>query len=232
MAAMTKPLFVFDLDGTLVDSAPDLVGALNAALALEDLAPLGVDEVRMMVGRGARVLLRRGLSSRGREVADGRFEELTSAFLTHYERHIADHSSIYPDVERVLGELEEAGHTLAVCTNKPEHLSLLLLDALGMRNRFAAICGADTFSGRKPDPVHLLGTIERAGGLRESAVLIGDSPTDREAARNAAVPCVLLDYGYSDVDVRDLDAEAVISHFADVPAAAAQALAVKVAAAK
>lgn len=220
---MTKPLFVFDLDGTLVDSAPDLVGALNAALALEDLAPVGVSEVRMMVGRGARVLIQRGLASRGREISGERFDELTAAFLAHYERHIADHSTLYPDVVRVLGELEEAGHGLAVCTNKPESLSLLLLDALGLKDRFAAICGADTFSGRKPDPVHLLGTIERAGGVRELAVLIGDSPTDREAARNAAVPCVLLDYGYSDVDVRDLGAEAVISHFADVPAAAGRA---------
>lgn len=183
-----------------------------------------------MVGRGARVLIRRGLASRGREVSEERFEELVGAFLGHYERHIADESGVYPDVARVLEELEDAGHRLAVCTNKPERLSLMLLDALGLRRRFAAICGADTFPVRKPDAKHLLGTIERAGGMRDHAVMVGDSPTDRETARNASVPCVLLDYGYSDVDVRDLDAEAVISHFADVPAAAAQAFAARLAA--
>jgi phosphoglycolate phosphatase len=208
--------FVFDLDGTLVDTAPDLVGALNVVLALEDVPPVTTGELRHMVGHGARALIQRGLQSRGRAVSKARFEDLVRAFLGHYELHIADESGLYPDVEAVLDDLARAGHRLAVCTNKPEKLSLLLLEKLGLLPRFAAVCGADTFPVRKPDPAHLTGTIERAGGDVGYAVMIGDSRTDRETARNAGIPCILLDYGYSDVPAAELDPEALISHFRDV----------------
>lgn len=222
---MSAPTFVFDLDGTLVDTAPDLVGALNVVLALEDAAPVTLPEIRQMVGNGARVMIQRGLKSRGKAVTDERFEELVAAFLGHYELHIADESAAYPEVARVLDELSAQGANLAVCTNKPEKLSILLLEALDLKSRFAAVCGADTFPVRKPDPLHLIGTIERAGGNAAQSVMIGDSRTDRETARNAKVPCVLLDYGYTDVPARDLDAEAVISNFADVPSAVRKLLA-------
>lgn len=214
---MTAPTLVFDLDGTLVDTAPDLVTGLNVAMALEGVEPISVQEVRRIVGGGVRVMLARGLEERGHRVSKDRFEELAAAFLAHYEIHIADESALYPDVERVLNELAAAGNTLAVCTNKPEKLSLLLLEALGLKSRFAAICGADTFPVRKPDALHLVGTIERAGGDVTRAVMIGDSRADRDVARNAKVPCVLLDYGYTDVPAKELGAEAVISHFKDVP---------------
>jgi phosphoglycolate phosphatase len=221
---MSVPTFVFDLDGTLVDTAPDLVGALNVVLALEDAPPVTLSEIRQMVGNGARVMIQRGLQSRERPVSDARFEELVAAFMGHYELHIADESIAYPGVERALDELAAEGAKLAVCTNKPEKLSVLLLEALGLQSRFAAVCGADTFPVRKPDPLHLIGTIERAGGNASRSVMIGDSRTDRETARNANVPCVLMDYGYTDIPARDLNAEAVISHFADVPAAARKLL--------
>lgn len=213
--------FVFDLDGTLVDTAPDLVGALNVVLALEELKPVSTDELRHLVGHGARALIQRGLNARGRAVSEARFEDLVRAFLSHYELHIADESGLYPDVENVLNDLAHAGHRLAVCTNKPEKLSLLLLEKMGLLPRFAAVCGADTFPVRKPDPAHLTGTIAQAGGDARHAVMIGDSRTDRETASNAGIPCILLDYGYSDVPARDLMPEALISHFADVPKAAA-----------
>ena len=222
---MPAPTFVFDLDGTLVDTAPDLLGALNVVLALEDAAPVALPEIRQMVGNGARVMIQRGLKARGKAVSDERFEELMAAFLGHYEIHIADESAPYPGVERALNELAADGAKLAVCTNKPEKLSLLLLEALGLRPHFAAVCGADTFPVRKPDPLHLIGTIERAGGEVSRSVMTGDSRTDRETARNAKVPCVLMDYGYTDVPARDLGAEAVISHFSDVPSAARKLLA-------
>ncbi len=225
---MMSATFVFDLDGTLVDTAPDLVGALNVALALEDLQPVTTSELRHLVGHGARALIQRGLQSRGRAVSEARFEDLVRAFLGHYELHIADESALYPDVEMVLDDLAHAGHRLAVCTNKPEKLSLLLLEKIGLLPRFAAVCGADTFSVRKPDPAHLIGTITRAGGNERHAVMIGDSRTDRETARNAGIPCILLDYGYSDVPARELDAEALISLFADVPGTAAGLLEKKV----
>lgn len=215
---MPAATFVFDLDGTLVDTAPDLVGALNVALALEDLAPLTTPELRPLVGRGARVIIERGLKTRGCTVSPERFEELAAAFFAHYELHIADESTLYPDVAQVLERLAGDGYALAVCTNKPEKLSNLLLDALGLGDRFEAVCGADTFPVKKPDPLHLIGTIERAGGDRGRAILVGDSPTDRETARNAEIPCVLMDYGYTDVPATELGAEAVLSHFRDVPA--------------
>lgn len=212
-----KATYVFDLDGTLVDSAPDLVGALNVALALENLPPVSLGEVRQMVGQGARMLIRRGLARNNWTVDDSRFEEIVAAFLGHYELHIADESTLYPNVENVLQQIENEGHILAVCTNKPERLSHLVLEALGIKQRFAAICGADTFPVRKPDPLHLTGTIDRAGGVVGRSVMIGDSATDRNAASNAKVPCILLDYGYTDVPVTELNAEAVLSDFADIP---------------
>jgi phosphoglycolate phosphatase len=169
-----------------------------------------------MVGHGARTLIQRGLQSRGRAVSDARFEDLVRAFMGHYELHIADLSGLYPDVETVLDELGRAGYRLAVCTNKPEKLSLLLLEKMGLLSRFAAVCGADTFPVKKPDPAHLTGTITRAGGDPRHAVMIGDSRTDRETARNAGIPCILLDYGYSDVPAAELGPDALISHFRDV----------------
>jgi len=222
---MTAPTLVFDLDGTLVDTAPDLVGGLNVAMALEKLDPITVPEVRRIVGGGVRVMLERGLGLRNHAVSEARFDALAAAFLAHYELHIADESALYPDVERVLDDLTADGYRLAVCTNKPEKLSLLLLEALSLRSRFAAICGADTFPVKKPDPLHLIGTIERAGGDVGRAVMIGDSRADSDVARNAKVPCVLLDYGYTDVPARELGADAVISHFRDVPAAIRKLLA-------
>jgi len=214
---MTPITFVFDLDGTLVDTAPDLVGALNVALAMEDLAPLTVSELRPLVGGGVRVMVERGLKVRARSVTPKRFDELVAAVFAHYELHIADESVLYPGVAGVLEELSGQGHVLSVCTNKTEKLSNLLLDALDLRSRFVAVCGADTFPVKKPDALHLIGTIERSGGDRSRAVMIGDSRADRETARNARVPCILLDYGYADVPAKDLAPEAVLSRFQDVP---------------
>lgn len=217
---MIPPSFVFDLDGTLAHTAPDLVGALNVTLALEDLPPVGLSDVHQLVGRGARVMIERGLKLRGHAVAPERFEDLAAAFFAHYETHIADETVAYDGVPDVLDALADRGAILSVCTNKPERLSLLLLDAIGLRSKFKAICGADTFAVRKPDPLHLTGTIDRAGGNPARAILIGDSPTDRETAKNAGLPCILMDYGYTDIPALELGAEAVLSNFRDVPDAA------------
>lgn len=216
---MSRPTAVFDLDGTLVDTAPDLMGGLNVALALENLAPVILEDLKMLVGGGVRVMLTRGLALRNHAVSEGRFEELTAAFLAHYEVHIADESTIYPGVEAALDALAAEGFRLCVCTNKPERYALMLLDALGLGGRFAAVCGGDTFADRKPDPMHLLGTIERADGDRLSVVMVGDSATDLAAARNCNVPVVLMDYGYTDVPAAELGADAVLSRFSDVPQA-------------
>jgi len=222
---MSDSTLVFDLDGTLVDTAPDLVGALNAVLALENLAPVSLEELRRMVGAGVRVMIQRGLAAREHEVSEERFEELAAAFLVHYEHHIADESQLYPDVRDVLERYRADGVRLAVCTNKPEKLSFLLLDALDLRGYFAAVCGADTFAARKPDPSHLLGTIERAGGDVAQAIMIGDSQTDLATARAAGVPVILMSYGYTDVPAAELGADRVLADFAGVPAAARDLLA-------
>lgn len=214
---MIPPSFVFDLDGTLAHTAPDLLGALNVTLALENLPPVVLSDVHQLVGRGARVMIERGLKLRGHAVSGERFEELAAAFFAHYELHIADESVAYDGVPDVLDALAGQGAILSVCTNKPERLSLLLLDAIGLRSKFKAICGADTFAVRKPDPLHLTGTIDRAGGDPARAILIGDSATDRETARNAGLPCILMDYGYTDIPAHKLGAEAVLSNFSDVP---------------
>lgn len=217
---MTSPFLVlFDLDGTLIDSAPDLVQALNATLALEGVAPLADRQVRSLLGAGARALIERGLKVAGREVTSERMEALFSAFLSYYQDHIADHSRPYPGVEAALDRLAAAGCRLAVATNKLEGLSTALLGRLGMIERFATVCGQDTFrdaQGRnipKPDRRMLLETIAKAGGTPERAIMVGDSRADVEAARNAGVPVIGVTFGYTDAPIESFGPDATISHF-------------------
>ena len=173
---MTSPLVVFDLDGTLVDTAPDLVATLNAILAREGLPPVDYEPARNMVGGGARVMLERGLAAAGRNSAGRRESTFWRAISsTTMQRIMADTSRPFPGVEMALDTLAERGCRLAVCTNKLEWLSVRLLDALGLSKRFAAICGADTFGISKPDPEILLRTIARAGAAGSGAVMVGDS---------------------------------------------------------
>jgi phosphoglycolate phosphatase len=212
-------LIVFDLDGTLVDTAPDLMGALNATLAQEGCAPQPLEAARSLLGAGARALIERGLAASKRQVSPERMEELFQFFLTHYQAHIADASRPYPGVVNALDRLACSGHRLAVCTNKLEGLSIQLLDALGLTQHFVAICGQDTFreaDGRnipKPDARALLKCIEKAGGTPERTVMVGDSRTDIDAARNADVPVIAVDFGYTDHPIRTFAPDRVISHF-------------------
>ena len=158
------PIVVFDLDGTLADTAGDLMGALNAVLAHDHIAPLPVDQARTLLGAGGRALIERGYTAVGRPLAKPRLEELFRLFLAHYEAHIADHSRLFPGVLDAMERLEARGFGLAVCTNKMEHAAKRLLAELGVADRFRAICGQDTFAVYKPDPGALLGTIGRADG--------------------------------------------------------------------
>lgn len=204
---------VFDLDGTLVDTAPDLIAALNVALALDGIPPLTVDDARDLIGAGARALLERGIAVHGASVAPERVEVMFDLLLAHYTGHIADASRPFDGVERTLRRFSAEGARLAVCTNKREDLARLLLDRLEMSHFFSAICGGDTFPVRKPDAGHLTGTIEQAGGQPSRAVMIGDSATDLKAARAAGIPVVLVDFGYTEIPARDLGGDALISHF-------------------
>src|SRR5579859_1508561 len=164
-------LVVFDLDGTLVDTAPDLINALNFVLEREGLAPVPLHKARNMIGAGARKLIERGLELEGRAASVAELTRLTGDFIDHYAAHIADFSRPFEGLDHALDDLESSGYRFAVCTNKLEWLSKLLLDRLGMSSRFAAICGADTFGVSKPDPAILRETVARAGGQLSAAVM-------------------------------------------------------------
>jgi phosphoglycolate phosphatase len=211
------PLIVFDLDGTLVDTAPDLVATLNVILAGENLPPVSFEIARNMVGGGARVMLERGLTAAGAACPPGKLDQMEQDFIAHYAAHIADASRPFPDVEAALDQLRERGCRLAVCTNKLAWLSLRLLEALGLVGRFSAVCGPDTFGMAKPNPEILHRTIARAGAETASVVMVGDSITDVATARAAAIPVIAVDFGYSETPVSRLSPDGVISRFTDLP---------------
>jgi phosphoglycolate phosphatase len=216
---MLRPTVIFDLDGTLIDTAPDLVATLNALFAQEGLSPVAYESARNMVGGGARMLIERGLASQGRVLPATDVDRLVRDFIAHYGAHIADASLPFEGLEAALDELASFGCRLAVCTNKLEWLSVRLLDLLGLSTRFAAICGADTFGISKPDPDILRRTISRAGGQIDSAVMVGDSGTDVATARSAGIPVVAVDFGYTEVPAARLEADRVVSRCADLPTA-------------
>ena len=222
---MTSPTIVYDLDGTLADTAGDLMGALNVVLAHEGLAPLPVESARSMLGAGARALIRRGFAASGRELAPPRLEALFGDFLAYYNAHIADQTELYPGVERALAAFACAGWRQAVCTNKIEGSARLLIEKLGVAGRFAFICGQDTFGVGKPDPKPLLGTIAASGGALARAILVGDSVIDIKTARAAGVPVIAVDFGYTDVPVTELGPDRVISHFDELAGACAALMA-------
>lgn len=204
---------VFDLDGTLADTAPDLAAALNAALRALGRPIVPAESVRHLVGHGARALLRRGLATSG-EADEALVERGLSAFLDYYAAHICDGTSIYPGLELALDELARRGVALAVCTNKPERLTRALIGALGWQDRFSAIIAGDTLAVRKPDPAPLREAIARAGGGR--AVLIGDSIVDADTARAAGLPFVAVSFGFSDRPAALLGADAVIDDYGEL----------------
>jgi phosphoglycolate phosphatase len=210
MAALTV---VFDLDGTLVDTAPDLIETLNVVFTRDGLPPLDYAAARDMIGGGARRMIESGLKLQGRVLADDVVDRMFADFIAHYAVHVADRSQPFPGLDAALDRLAERGYRLAVCTNKLEGLSRLLLETLGLTSRFAAICGQDTFGIQKPNPEILRRTIEAAGGAMQRAVMIGDSGTDIATARAAAVPVVAVDFGYSETPIRDLRPDRPISHF-------------------
>lgn len=210
---------VFDLDGTLVDTAPDLINALNYILAREGMPPVPLQSARMMIGAGARKLLERGLELDGRMVALEELDRLTRDFIAYYADHIADASRPFEGLESALDDLAGRGYRFAVCTNKLEWLSKLLLDRLRLSARFLAICGADTFGIAKPDPTILRQTVARAGGEMASTVMVGDAGPDIGVARRASVPVIGVTFGYTEVPIAELKPDLVIGHMRELPAA-------------
>ncbi|MGO4704469.1 HAD-IA family hydrolase [Microvirga sp. 2MCAF38] len=213
MASFLPPIAVFDLDGTLADTAGDLIATLNVVLAQEGLEPLPLAKARDMIGAGARALIERGFAAAGRQISPERLEQLFGHFMIHYGENIRVQTELFPGVKKALLDLEKAGFLLAICTNKVEEHSVKLVEALGISRRFAANCGRDTFPFFKPDPRHLLRTIERAGGDTCRAVMIGDSKTDIVTAKAANIPSIAVPFGYTDVPVVKLGPDIVIDHF-------------------
>ena len=216
---ISTPIIVFDLDGTLVDTAPDLIGALNFVLDREGLPPVPLHSARTMIGAGARRLIERGLELEDRATGVADIDRMTADFIDYYAAHIADGSRPFDGLEDALDDLSGRGYRFAVCTNKLEWLSKRLLDQLGLSSRFSAICGADTFGVSKPDPAILQQTVARAGGQLSSAIMVGDAGPDVGVARRAGIPVVGVEFGYTEVPMADLKPDRLINKMRDLPAA-------------
>ena len=214
----------FDLDGTLVETAPDLMGALNIVLGEHGLPRLPVEQARMLVGRGARALLERGFAAAGEPLDPEAVGGMVTRFIEAYRGRIASESRPFPNLFEALDDLTRAGATLVVCTNKRTDLSLALLDALEMTARFAAVVGADAAPAAKPDPRHYLAAIAAAGGDPAYSLMVGDSINDVAAAQAAGAPVVVVSFGYTDTPAHLLGAEALIDDFAELPSVARRLL--------
>jgi len=218
---MPTQTIVFDLDGTLIDTAPDLVDTLNVVFAQEGLPPVPYETARNLIGGGARAMIARGIEAEGLVVAPAKLEQMFADFIEHYSAHIALRSRPFPGVIDALDALAGRGCRFAVCTNKLERLSVLLLEELKIADRFEAICGQDTFGIQKPDPEVLRRTIAAAGGSPHRAIMIGDSATDIRTARAAGIPVIAVDFGYSERPVSEFAPDHIISHFEQLPASVA-----------
>lgn len=206
----------FDLDGTLVDSAPDLIGTLNRMLVEEGLPPVPMESASILIGSGARALLVHGFEAAGAPVERAKSDELFERFLVDYAAHIADGSQPFEGVVETLERLSQRGAILVVATNKRSDLSELLLDKLDLTRHFAAIVGPDRVSARKPSGAHLKEAVVIAGGDPERAIMVGDASPDADAAKDAGMPCILTTFGFTPTPVEDLGGDVLIDAFEDV----------------
>ncbi|WP_117191258.1 phosphoglycolate phosphatase [Rhizobium terrae] len=210
---MTAPLVIFDLDGTLIDTAPDLIDSLNHTIEAVGLAPVTFEDLTHLVGQGVKVMIQRAFELRKAPLDETTAARLFDRYMAHYQAHMPGKSLPYPRVIDCLDQFEAAGMRLAVCTNKSSQLAVQLIEKLGLTHRFATMTCGDTFPYRKPDGRHILGTIERAGGDPATAIMIGDSINDILAAQNAGIPSVAVTFGYSDVAVDTLGPDHVIGGY-------------------
>ena len=215
---------VFDLDGTLVDTAPDLIRAVNHVLALEGLPAVEDDKLRPAISAGSRQMLITGLRLHDVKRSEAEVDVLLDRFLDFYGSCIAVESRPFPGAPEELQRLRAEGAMLAICTNKREQLSRQLLRELGLAPLFRAIAGRDTFPVCKPHPDHLLGAIRLAGGNPCRAIMVGDSVTDIQTARAARIPIIGVTFGYTDIPVAKLGADAVVDHYFELRPALARLL--------
>lgn len=207
---------VFDLDGTLVDTLPDIEAAANAALAAEGRRALTREEIRLLIGSGGRELMKNSFAATGEPASAARIEATFAAYIAAYEAAPVARSAPFPGARAALEGLAGRGMRLAVCTNKPDHLEHIVLETFGLAGFFAGVVGANTLPVRKPRPEPLLEAVARAGGAGRKAVMVGDSPIDAEAARAAAIPFVAVSFGYCPVPIPALGADAAIDRLEDL----------------
>jgi phosphoglycolate phosphatase len=219
LAVMEKFLLLFDLDGTLVDTLPDLTNALNEVLSERGYAPLSPQQVKPMIGDGMPALLARGFAARGADTAEA--QAMQPRFVQVYEANAANLSRPYPGVPETLAALRERGYATAVCTNKPQHATGEVLRGMKLDGLFDGCAGGDRFAVKKPDPGRLLGLIDELGGVPRRAAMIGDSENDALAAHAAKLPLFLMRYGYARADPAELGANRVLDRFDELPAALA-----------
>lgn len=216
----------FDLDGTLVETAPDLIGTLNRMLVARGHPQVPLAAARYLVGHGAMAMLRHGFEEAGAGWDEAAAPDLLNTFMIDYRTHIADDSHPYPGLVPALEALSARGAILCVATNKPTHLSEALLAALDLSRHFAAVLGPDSVSARKPDGAHIREAVLKAGGDPARALMVGDSATDTAAARNTGVPCVVVTFGYTDIPPSELGGQALIDRFDQLDAAVTALIAV------
>lgn len=207
------PLIVFDLDGTLIDTAPDLLESLNHVITSDGMPPVDQTKLRKFVGFGGRVMIQNAYDDASTHLEDQKLDRLLADFVEHYAANMPGRSEPFPGLLEALDALDQQGCDFAICTNKTEVLSKQLMDALELTHRFKANCGQDTFPVRKPHPEHLLKTIEMAGGDHRNAIMIGDTPTDFATAKAAMIPLIAVDFGYCDEPVSNYEPNKIISHY-------------------
>lgn len=213
MTAQPFLAVVFDLDGTLVDTLPDILPALNRVMEEEGRRAITYEEGRRMMGQGSRRMIERAWTATGPDAEDGALDRYYARFIDNYTAAPAAHSTPYPGVPQALQSLADEGAVLGVCTNKPHQPTLRLLEELSLLSRFASVLGGDALDMRKPDAGHLLAVLDRLGTGRDEAAMVGDSEIDVATARNAGLPVIVVDFGYTALLPAELGADAVISHF-------------------
>lgn len=218
----TKPILLWDLDGTLADTAPDLTNTMNVLLQRHGRPTVPIERVRHLVGGGARLLLERGFKETGDAASEDLLDHLFQEFLVHYGDHVADNSEVWPGLRAHLDRLKEMGVPMAVCTNKGEELSHKALAAMDLAKYFPVVIGGDTLPVKKPDPEHLFEAIRQLGGSPENTIMVGDSDPDIDSARAAGIPSICVSFGYARVPAVELKPTLVIDHFDEFPAALKQ----------
>lgn len=210
---MPVEALIFDLDGTLVDTAPDLHAATNHVLSTLKRRPVTMEQVRAFVGHGARALIARGCEATGEPVDQRDIEALYQKFIIYYAANIAANSRPYPGLLELLDRCQSAGIAMGVCTNKLESLSIQLLNALDMTKYFSAVVGPDTIGIAKPDPRPYAETLKRMERKIAHSLMFGDSETDIKTAQNASVPVIAVSFGYTAQHVSAFGPTHVIDHY-------------------